>query len=99
MRLWTVHPKYLDSIGLVAVWREGLLAQAVLQGKTRGYKMHPQLLRFMAHPKPLDMIGCYLSEILNEAVNRRYAFKREKIEILCGVDPVEEREGQLLFEW
>jgi hypothetical protein len=28
---------------LVAVWREGLLAQAVLQGKTNGYKNHPQL--------------------------------------------------------
>ena len=99
MRLWTVHPKYLDYIGLVAVWREGLLAQAVLQGQTRGYKKHPQLLRFKAHQNPTAMVGCYLSEIYKEAVKRQYAFKREKIKSLYAVDPVEESEGQLLFEW
>ena len=38
MRLWSLRPKYLDSQGLVALWREGLLAQAVLRGKTRGYR-------------------------------------------------------------
>ena len=27
MRLWTLHPKYLDAAGLVALWREALLAQ------------------------------------------------------------------------
>ncbi len=46
MRLWSLHPKYLDRQGLLAVWREGLLAQKVLQGKTKGYKNHPQLKRF-----------------------------------------------------
>ena len=29
MRLWTLHPKYLDGVGLVALWREALLARAV----------------------------------------------------------------------
>jgi hypothetical protein len=29
-RIWSLHPKYLDARGLVALWREGLLAQAVL---------------------------------------------------------------------
>jgi hypothetical protein len=43
MRLWSLHPQYLDPQGLVALWREALLAQAVLRGKTRGYKHHPQL--------------------------------------------------------
>jgi hypothetical protein len=43
MRLWSVHPKYLDARGLVALWREGLLAQAVLRGRTSGYVRHPQL--------------------------------------------------------
>lgn len=43
MRLWSLHPQYLDAKGLVALWREGLLAQAVLAGQTRGYKRHPQL--------------------------------------------------------
>jgi hypothetical protein len=37
MRLWTLHPRYLDSQGLVALWREGLLAQAVLRNRTRGF--------------------------------------------------------------
>ncbi len=34
MRLWTLHPKYLDPRGLVALWREALFAQAVLRGWT-----------------------------------------------------------------
>ena len=36
MRLWSLHPRYLDAKGLVALWREGLLAQAVLKGQTKG---------------------------------------------------------------
>jgi hypothetical protein len=43
MRLWSLHPQYLDPAGLVAVWREGLLARAVFAGQTTGYKHHPQL--------------------------------------------------------
>lgn len=46
MRLWTLHPEYLDRQGLVALWREAPLAKAVLEGKTRGYRRHPQLERF-----------------------------------------------------
>ena len=46
MRLWSVHPKYLDSKGLVALWREALLAKQVLEGGTKGYRNHPQLDRF-----------------------------------------------------
>jgi hypothetical protein len=34
MRLWSLHPKHLDRQGLLAVWREGLLAQEVLRGET-----------------------------------------------------------------
>ncbi|MDI6747818.1 MAG: pyrimidine dimer DNA glycosylase/endonuclease V [Rhodocyclaceae bacterium] len=41
MRLWTLHPRYLDARGLVALWREARLAQAVLGGKTRGYTHTP----------------------------------------------------------
>ncbi|MEN6399799.1 MAG: pyrimidine dimer DNA glycosylase/endonuclease V, partial [Rectinema sp.] len=29
MRLWTLHPQYLDQKGLTAAWREGLLAKKV----------------------------------------------------------------------
>jgi len=52
MRLWTLHPKYLDAKGLVALWREALLAQKVLRGKTRGYRHHPQLFRFAKTNNP-----------------------------------------------
>jgi len=52
VRLWSVHPEYLDSRGLVALWREALLAQAVLRGETRGYRRHPRLARFRARPDP-----------------------------------------------
>lgn len=48
MRLWSLHPRYLDAVGLTACWREALLAQKVLAGGTRGYRHHPQLERFLA---------------------------------------------------
>jgi Pyrimidine dimer DNA glycosylase len=48
MRIWSVHPRYLDRQGLTAGWREGLLAQKVLTGTTKGYRNHPQLRRFRA---------------------------------------------------
>jgi len=79
VRLWTLHPKYLDAQGLVALWREGLLARAVLKGKTKGYRHHPQLARFWAHPFPLSAINAYLRMVLVEAETRRYAFDRKKI--------------------
>lgn len=50
MRIWSVHPSLLDAKGLVACWRETLLAQKVLQGLTKGYKNHPQLDRFSNPP-------------------------------------------------
>ncbi|MFP3165813.1 MAG: pyrimidine dimer DNA glycosylase/endonuclease V, partial [Nitrososphaeria archaeon] len=34
MRLWSLHPSFLDKQGILGVWREGLLAQKVLIGKT-----------------------------------------------------------------
>jgi hypothetical protein len=37
MRLWSLHLKYLDAKGLVAVW--GLLAKKVSKEKTKGYKV------------------------------------------------------------
>lgn len=84
MRLWSFHPKYLDSKGLVAVWREGLLAKKVLEGKTKGYINHPQLLRFKSHPFPLLAINYYLVHILYEAKIRGYKFNENKITKLKG---------------
>ncbi len=68
MRIWSIHPKYLDTKGLVALWRETLLAKNVLTGNTKGYKNHPQLLRFKNTENPLDAINQYLTEIYKEAV-------------------------------
>ena len=79
MRLWTVHPKYLDAIGLVALWRESLLAQKVLMGKTKGWRKHPQLDRFKGHPSPISAIGFYLHHVHEEGKRRGYNFRKEKI--------------------
>lgn len=79
MRLWSLHPQYLDAKGLVALWREGLLAQKVLEGKTKGYKHHPQLDRFRATSDPVRTIGTYLEHVVAEAERRGYEFDRSKI--------------------
>lgn len=79
MRLWSLHPKYLNAKGLVALWREALLAQAVLQGKTHGYRRHPQLDRFKAAKSPTAAIATYLRAVWTEAADRGYAFDRSKI--------------------
>jgi hypothetical protein len=79
MRLWSIHPKYLDSKGLVACWREALLAQKVLLGKTKGYKNHSQLDRFKKNIDPIGSIGYYLFQIYSEATRRGYNFDASKI--------------------
>ncbi|MBS7288261.1 MAG: hypothetical protein KIH01_05840 [Candidatus Freyarchaeota archaeon] len=82
MRLWLIHPKYLDCKGLVAVWREGLLAKKVLEGKTIGYRNHPQLTIFRNYERPVDLINGYLFQIYLEARKRGYSFDLSKIEAL-----------------
>jgi hypothetical protein len=79
MRIWSIHPKYLDSKGLVALWRETLLAKNVLENKTKGYKNHPQLNRFRQSKKAIDCIHQYLSEIYKEAERRNHSFNKDKI--------------------
>lgn len=80
MRLWSLHPSYLDASGLVALWRETLLARKVLLGQTKGYKNHPQLIRFRESSSPIDAINAYLREIHEEARRRGYSFNPEKLE-------------------
>lgn len=97
MRLWTLHPKHLDTKGLVALWREGLLAQACLAGKTKGYKNHSQLIRFKQCKDPVKAIGYYLHVVHQEATSHGYKFDSSKIidvgsEIMCVTA------GQVLFE-
>ena len=99
MRLWTLHPRYLDPKGLVALWREALLAQKVLAGGTTGYRHHPQLERFRGHSDPPAMIACYLHAVLAEALVRGYRFDASKILSQRACAAVEETGGQLQFEW
>ena len=79
MRIWSLHPKYLDAKGLVAVWREALLAQMILKGETLGYTKHPQLERFKSQPDPLAAIATYLHGVYEEAQRRGYHFDNSKI--------------------
>lgn len=100
MRLWSLHPRYLDRQGLTACWREALLAQAVLAGTTRGYTRHPQLARFQACAEPLAAVGAYLAHIADEAERREYRFDRSRIaEPRREVPLLRVTEGQLAFEW
>jgi hypothetical protein len=99
MRLWTIHPKYLDPQGLVALWREALLARAVLRGQTRGYRHHPQLERFRAHALPRYAINAYLAVIHSEAMARGYAFDKHKIGPLRSVHSISVTTGQISYEW
>jgi len=98
MRLWSIHPKYLDSIGLVALWREGLLAKKVLQGRTRGYRRHPQLERFIAEEFPVRCINSYLRSVWQESVRRGYSFDRRKLGSARTVRRIAVTDGQLRFE-
>jgi hypothetical protein len=99
MRLWSLHPRYLDTAGLVALWREALLARAVLQGKTRGYRHHPQLVRFRAHAMPRSAISAYLSAIHREATGRGHRFDPGKIGRVRPVERIGVTSGQIAFEW
>lgn len=99
MRLWTVHPKYLDAKGLVAAWREALLAQKVIAGKTKGYRQHPQLIRFQEQTRPLAAIAAFLKEIAREAQGRGYCFDASKISRRKFRGKISETRGQLLYEW
>ncbi len=97
MRVWSLHPKYLDRQGLLAAWRESLLARKVLEGKTRGYRSHPQLARFMEQEDPVQAINSYLFYIKKEAERRGYSFADR-----CGCGRTRMKipvtEGQLGYE-
>jgi len=99
MRLWSIHPKYLDAKGLVALWREGLLAQAVLSGRTRGYRHHPQLQRFRESADPSKYIAEYLRVVHREAARRGYRFDIAKVGPGGRVEKAGVTMGQLEYEW
>lgn len=100
VRLWSLHPEYLDTKGLLAVWREGLLARKVLCGATRGYRNHPQLIRFRGYEYPLVAIDSFLYFVWEEAKRRGYSFDLSRIEssdVREGILPV--TNGQVNYEF
>ena len=99
MRLWSIHPKYLDSQGIVALWRETLLAQAVLRNETKGYRNHPQLERFKNCPAPLSAISNYLKCIHMESDARGYSFNKSKIKPARSTIILSVTSGQIDYEW
>ena len=99
MRLWSLHPRYLDARGLVALWRESLLAQAVLRGETRGYRHHPQLERFRAQRDPVAAIATYLAQVQSEAARRGYGFDASRIGKPRQTVAITVTRGQLEHEW
>lgn len=99
MRLWSVHPRYLDRQGLTACWREALLAQTVIERTSGGYSNHPQLQRFRATDDPLGAVGAYLQVIAGEADARGYRFASDKIIRVGDVGRIPLTRGQLDYEW
>lgn len=99
MRLWSLSPKHLDTKGLVALWREALLAKHVLEGKTKGYTNHPQLDRFKTSQSPIDAINLYLKSVHEESLNRGYNFDRSKFNIDAKPFQIEVFNGQVEYEF
>lgn len=99
MRLWSLHPRYLDPPGLVALWREALLARAVLRGETSAYRNHPQLERFRAQAAPLSAVAAYLAGVYAESVSRGYRFDRSKLVRVRTRPVIDVTAGQVGFEW
>jgi hypothetical protein len=99
MRLWTIHPRYLDPQGLVALWREALLARAVLRGETVGYLHHPQLIRFRANSAPRTAINAYLVAVLEESQSRGYSFNSKKVGPVRSRVEIPATTGQIAHEW
>ena len=99
MRLWSLDPEYLDVKGLVALWREGIMARNVLTGKTEGYKNHPQLERFKEQDNPVIAIDTYLLNVYRESKRRNYNFKRYRIGFKFLDSKIEVTDGQILYEF
>ncbi len=99
MRLWSLHPRYLDPRGLVALWREALLAQAVLRGESSGYRHHPQLVRFQSQSAPVSFIAEYLRAVYAESAARGYRFDSGKIASGRTTGRIDVTLGQVRFEW
>lgn len=95
MRLWTIHPSHLDRAGLLACWREGLLARRVRASTVPiGYANHPQLHRW----PDVATLDAYLHGLVDEAEVRGYRFDRTKLGARINTSPIPVSTGQVDFE-
>lgn len=99
MRLWSLHPKYLDTTGLIALWREALLAQKVIAGRVKAFRNHPQLERFRNSATPGKAIKNYLMGVWEEAERRGYNFDRSKIGRVYPTSRIPVARAQLKYEF
>jgi len=98
MRLWSIHPKYLDVKGLCGLWREGIIARNALLGIKKGYRNHPQLERFKKQKEPVVAMDTYLISIYEESKRRNYNFHRDRIGNKFQDDKIDVTEGQINYE-
>lgn len=99
MRLWSLHPKYLDARGLVALWLEALLVKAVLRNETKSYRNHPQLERFRTSSTPLLVINSFLAGVFADSAARGYSFNRDKVEPVRTALRLPVATGQIAYQW
>lgn len=100
MRLWSLHPSYLDRQGLLGLWRESLLAQHVLLGKTKGYTKHPQVMRFRRRSDCLQLLCDYLHSVADDGDRRGYNLDRSKITLPpTQIEPMPVTDGQIEYEF
>ncbi len=98
MRLWSIHPRYLDPPGLGGLWREALLAQRVVEGHTAAYRNHPQARRVLGQVDPWGAIHDYLIGVWEEGQRRGYRYDRSRISEHSGGHPMEVPRGQIEYE-
>jgi len=99
VRLWSIHPKYLDVHGFLGLWREALLAQKALLGLTKGYTNHPQLIRFKCTTDPVLYVGSYLYYVYVEGLARGYHLDKSKIIKYDLTIRLPVTEGQVNYEF
>jgi len=99
MRLWSIHPKYLDVMGLSGLWRESLLAKKVLKGETSKYKNHPQLNRFKYLKDSIPAINTYILHVYRESCARNYCFNKNFVEKPLRKHKITITQGQIDYEF
>lgn len=96
MRLWTIHPKYLDGKRLTSQWKEGIQMMHIWKeigenpepAKRLGYVSHPQVRRLsnllVADSGLISLLlHQHLTAVHEESVQRSYSFNKKLIDDLA----------------